>query len=201
MRAFATATDRGDSPGSHALSDRLLQRGGGARASHTVFAPAVLLHRHRRRAPAGSQDVWGREVRSRMQPIRHTCERLRSPTPDIGSLARGNPYVASRRIAPTTALRPSARGCCPARYPAAFSGCRPSAGSALRRASAAIALCHRPVHHRVTERFHHSQQEGSTPPPSGDANDPPVETVIGRYAERFISTPLEFPNANRRGTG
>ena len=41
-RAFATATDRGDSPGSHALSDRLLRRGGGARASHTVFARAVL---------------------------------------------------------------------------------------------------------------------------------------------------------------
>ena len=27
-----------------------------------------------------------------MQPIRHTCERLRSPAADIGSLARGNPY-------------------------------------------------------------------------------------------------------------
>ena len=42
MRAFVTATDRGDSPGSHALSDRLLRRGGGARASHTVFVRAVL---------------------------------------------------------------------------------------------------------------------------------------------------------------
>ena len=45
-----------------------------------------------------------------MQPIRHSCERLRSPTPDIGSLAHGYPYMASRRIAPTTVLRGSARG-------------------------------------------------------------------------------------------
>ena len=36
--------------------------------------------------------------------IRHTCEYLRRPAADIGSLARRNPYMAGRRIAPTTAL-------------------------------------------------------------------------------------------------
>ena len=53
-------------------------------------------------------------------PIRHKCERLRRPATDIGSLARGNPCTASRRVAPTTALRTTAGGGHPARYPAAY---------------------------------------------------------------------------------
>ena len=43
-------------------------------------------------------------------PIRHACEYLRRPAADIGSLARGIPCMASRRIAPSTTLRASARG-------------------------------------------------------------------------------------------
>ena len=58
--------------------------------------------------------------------IRHARERLRRPAADIASLARANLYMASRRIAPTTALRASARGSCTTRYPAAFGACRSS---------------------------------------------------------------------------
>ena len=43
--------------------------------------------------------------------MRHTRERLRRPAAGIDPLARGYLYyMASRRIAPTTALRASARG-------------------------------------------------------------------------------------------
>jgi len=42
--------------------------------------------------------------------IRYTCELVRRSAADIGSLARGDPYMAGRRIAPTTALRANARG-------------------------------------------------------------------------------------------
>ena len=53
----------------------------------------------------GADRSWGGNVE-----IRHPCERLRRPAADIGSLARGCLYMASRWIAPTTALRASARG-------------------------------------------------------------------------------------------
>ena len=56
--------------------------------------------------------------------IRHTRECLRRPAADIGSLARGKPYMAGRRIAPTTALRASARGQRATSYRAAFGTCR-----------------------------------------------------------------------------
>ena len=62
------------------------------------------------RSIGGPRDVWGREGLGANLEIRHTCERLRRPAADIGSLARGCLYMASRRIAPTTALRASARG-------------------------------------------------------------------------------------------
>ena len=50
-------------------------------------------------------------------------------------------------------------------------GCSPSptapwngvASSALCRASAGFALCHRPLHHPVTERFHASSESGRLP--------------------------------------
>ena len=56
-----------------------------------------------------------RYVRSREElgvdlAIRHWRERLRRPAADIGSLARGNPYMASRRIASTTKQQASALG-------------------------------------------------------------------------------------------
>ena len=116
------------SPGRHALSRptrrdatppirRCLREFSGtvAPAGPTLTARLRLSCRRRPgcRLPPGPPvfcDVCGREVRSRKQPIRHRCEPLRSPTPDIGSRARGNPYMASRRIAPRTALRASARG-------------------------------------------------------------------------------------------
>ena len=56
------------------------------------------------------QHVRGREELGEILAIRHTRERLRRPAADIGFLARGNPYMASRGIAPTTTLRASARG-------------------------------------------------------------------------------------------
>ena len=52
--------------------------------------------------------------------MRHTRDRLRTPAADIDSVARGYPYMASRRIAPTTPLRASTRSGHPTRYPAAF---------------------------------------------------------------------------------
>ena len=58
----------------------------------------------------GFRDVCGREELGRNVEIRHTRECLRRSAVDIGPLARGSPYMASRRIAPTTALRASARG-------------------------------------------------------------------------------------------
>ena len=54
--------------------------------------------------------IRGREELEGNVEIRHPRERLRRPAADIASLARGIPYMASRRIAPTTALRASARG-------------------------------------------------------------------------------------------
>ena len=75
------------------------------------------LHRHRRRAPAGSQDVWGREVQSRIRRFAaraNSCaDQLWTSAPSragafiwraAGLLLFGEPqdcsYLASRRIAP-----------------------------------------------------------------------------------------------------
>ena len=86
--------------------------------------------------------------------MRYTCDRLRRPAVDIGSLARGNPLMASRRIAPTTALRASARSGHPTRYPAAFGACWSSARLVLhdqpgipmdRNLTPRTTLCRRPV--------------------------------------------------------
>ena len=81
------------------------------------------------------RDVCRQHVHSRIRRFAtcaNDCARqLRTSAPSrAGVLTRRD--TASRRIAPTTALRASARGFCPTRYPAAFGGCRSSAGSALR---------------------------------------------------------------------
>ena len=52
--------------------------------------------------------------------IRHTRECLRRSAADIGSRARGDHYMVSRRIAPTTALLASARALTPLPLPGRF---------------------------------------------------------------------------------
>ena len=71
--------------------------------------------------------IRGREELGENIAICHTRERLRRPAADIGSLARGNPYMASRRIAPATELRANARAQRTTCYRAAFGGRRPVA--------------------------------------------------------------------------
>ena len=78
------------------------------------------------------RDVCRREELGGNVEIRHPCERLRRPAAGIGSLARGNPYTVSRRIAPTTALRASARACRNTCYRAAFGGSRSAHGRSAR---------------------------------------------------------------------
>ena len=85
-----------------------------------------------RRLPRDHGAFVVREELGITHAIRHTCERLRKPAADISSLARGNPNMASRRIAPTTTLRASARGSCTTCSRAAFGGCRSSARPTLR---------------------------------------------------------------------
>ena len=53
---------------------------------------------------------WGQGGIGRKPRYSPTRERLRRSAADIASFARGYPYTASRGIAPTTALRASARG-------------------------------------------------------------------------------------------
>ena len=70
--------------------------------------------------------MWG------ITAIRQTCDRLRRPAAEIGSLARGNPYMSSRGIAPTTPLRASARGQHTTRYRAAYEVRRAASGLEFR---------------------------------------------------------------------
>ena len=47
------------------------------------------------------RNIWGRQELGGNVEIRQTRERLRRSAADIGPLTCGNPYMASRRIAPT----------------------------------------------------------------------------------------------------